>query len=258
MLAYRNILLMILIFSMLAIVMGWAFSFLSLWLLLGLLLLNAGSLLTGSLMICSGLYLNVLCSGRKDDKVISLTFDDGPDPMITPRVLDLLEEYDVKAAFFLVGKNIEGNEALVQRMVEEGHVIGNHSYSHHNFFGFMRTKAVMDDLNKTAHLLKKISGRTPGLFRPPFGITNPHIAKAVRSLDYITIGWNIRSLDGIKRNDQQTIDRVITRMKPGGIVLLHDNHAGIFSILENVIEKMLKENYSIVRLDELLDVKPYK
>ncbi|MEN8225159.1 MAG: polysaccharide deacetylase family protein [Bacteroidota bacterium] len=258
MLSYRKVFLFTLLGSLVIITLGWASSLLEPWLVFLLILVNLGMLIYGSFYVCSGLYLNVKCGGNKGQKSISITFDDGPDPLITPRVLDLLEEYELKATFFLIGKNIPGNEHLVKRMLDEGHIIGNHSYSHSNYFGFLRSEKVIKDLKKNELLIETICKKKTNLFRPPFGVTNPNIAKAVRSLDYTAIGWNIRSLDGIKKNSAKTTKRVMKRLKPGGIILFHDNHAGIFTILEQLIEKTQKEGYSIVSLDEILNLKTYK
>ena len=250
--------LMILLCSLIMITLGWASAFLNIWFVLILILINVAAIFAGSLYVCSELYLKMLCHGKTTKNTITLTFDDGPDAAVTPRVLDILKEHDIKAGFFIIGKNIEGNEHILERIVAEGHIIGNHSYSHSNKYGFYSSKKLKNDLHKNAILVEKIIGEKVKLFRPPFGVTNPNIAKAVRSLDYTSVGWNIRSLDGVNKNTLKTSNRVINRLNPGGIVLFHDNHTGIFTILEDVLKKIHKANYKIIPLDEMLNIKPYK
>jgi len=255
MLAYRNIILTVLIGSLLIFAICWATSYLDIWLVLILVILNFGVIIAGSFIVCSGLYLKVLCSGKLSEKKIVLSFDDGPNSTITPKVLDLLEEFEVKATFFLIGKNIRGNEQLVKRIVDEGHLIGNHSFSHSRFFGFLSTKKILRELEETNQLIEEIVGMKSSIFRPPFGVTNPNIAKAVRTLDYTAIGWNIRSLDGVKKNNTRTILRVLKRLRPGGIILFHDTHREIIEILDTVIQKAQKEGYEFVPLNELINIK---
>lgn len=227
------------------------------------LLLLAGALVImilawGSFCICSGFYVKAFCRARTDKKLLSLTFDDGPHPDITPMVLDLLRSHNIKAGFFLIGKNIEENRGLVKRMVAEGHVVGNHSYAHTNNYGFLGTKKVVSDLEKNEALIESIIGQKVRLFRPPFGVTNPNIGKAARLLDYSVVGWSIRSLDTIGKDPQKTIKRVIGRLKPGRVILLHDDREHIIPILKEVIEKSMAEGYEFVSPDELLNIKAYK
>jgi len=258
MLAYRKIFLLILILSVLILVLAWGFSFLNTWLILLLILVNIAVLLAGSFCVCSGLYIQALCSGSADAKKVSITFDDGPDKIITPKVLDLLKQHDIKAGFFLVGKNIEGNEEIVKRMINEGHIIGNHSYSHKKYFGFWGTGKVKEDLQKNETLIERVTGKRVALFRPPFGVSNPNIARAARLLDYTVLGWSIRSFDTVSRNNDKTIKRVMRRLKPGSVILFHDNHEHIIPILEEVINRAIMDEYDFVSPDVLLNVKVYR
>lgn len=257
MLAYRKVFLLVLICSALIIVAGIGFGFFNIWILLGLLMMNIAMLFSGSLYVCSGLYIKAYCSAKTEKKQIAITFDDGPDPEFTPLVLDLLKKHHIKAAFFLIGKQIEGNEALLLRMIDEGHIIGNHSFSHVNHFGFKSTKAVTEDLDKSAQIIENTTGKKPTLFRPPFGVSNPNIARAARILQYVVVGWSIRSLDTLGKPADKTIKRVIQRLKPGAVILLHDNHERIVPILEGIMKKVEgeREGYKVVALDKLLNIK---
>lgn len=257
MLAYRKVFLIILICSALIIVAGIGLEFFNIWILLGLLVLNIAMLIVGSFCICSGLYIKAYCSTKTEKKQIAITFDDGPHPEFTPLVLDFLKTHNIKATFFLIGKNIEGNEALLLRMKNEGHIIGNHSFSHVNHFGFKGTKAVTEDLDKSAQIIERSICKKPVLFRPPFGVTNPNIARAARILQYTVVGWSIRSLDTLDKPANKTINRVTHRLKPGSVILFHDNHERIISILEGIMKKVegKGKRYKVVALDELLNIK---
>lgn len=126
---------------------------------------------------------------------ISITFDDGPNPEFTLEVLKLLKDYSQHASFFLVGEMAKENKELVKQIIREGHSIGNHSYSHSKNFGFFSTRKIVEELQKTNTLLETITGKEIKLFRPPFGVTNPNIKKALRQTHHLSIGWSKRSYD---------------------------------------------------------------
>ena len=152
-------------------------------------------LVYASYSIQSGIYLRSFCKKRTTEKVVALTFDDGPDPIQTPKVLKVLKEYQATACFFCIGHKIKGNEALLKSMVTEGHLIGNHSYSHSGLFPLYGLSKMKKDLQTCQCELERVTSQPVTLFRPPFGVTNPTIAKAVRQLGYTSIGWSIRTLD---------------------------------------------------------------
>jgi peptidoglycan/xylan/chitin deacetylase (PgdA/CDA1 family) len=215
-------------------------------------------LVVGSYDICFGLYIRTFCKVKTNNKLLALSFDDGPHHKYTPTVLDILKENDIKAGFFLIGEMIEKEPQLLERIHNEGHIIGNHSYSHTKRFTIRKTKAVIEDLKQNEELILKITGKKTGFFRPPFGVTNPNIAAAARFLEYRVIGWSIRSLDTMGWPDEKIIKRVSSRFKPGGIILFHDTHTGIAKILKEVIRKAIEEGYTFVRPDELLNLDAYK
>lgn len=212
----------------------------------------------GSFRICSGIYVKALCRAKTNKKILAITFDDGPHPVYTPMVLDLLKANKIKAGFFLLGSNISENRELVKRIFDEGHLIGNHSFAHTNNYGFLGTKKVVADLTKNETLIADIIGHKTGLFRPPFGVNNPNIAKAARLLDYTVIGWSIRSLDTVSKKPETTIKRILRRLKPGRVILLHDKHERIIPILEAVIQKATESGYEFVSPDKLLNINAYK
>ncbi len=212
----------------------------------------------GSAFIGSNYHVRAYCSNPSEtEKKITLTFDDGPHEM-TVLVLDVLRQYNAKATFFCIGKNIEVHPDILKKIIEEGHTVGNHSYSHSPFFDFYRKKQVIAEIEQTDTLIESVLGKKPILFRPPYGVTNPSIRRALAVTKHKTIGWNIRSLDGGTKNEKFIFDRIIKRIKPGGIVLLHDTSIQTVSVLEQLLSFLQKNNYSVVPLEELLNIKAYE
>ncbi|MCU0370688.1 MAG: polysaccharide deacetylase family protein, partial [Bacteroidales bacterium] len=141
-------------------------------------------LVTGSVKVCSGFYMDVLCKGNTDEKLVALTFDDGPDAIHTLRVLEILEKHQVPATFFIIGSKAEQQEDIIRQIISKGHSLGNHSYSHAFLFDLYRRKKMERDLMKTEEVVMKITGKKPVLFRPPYGVTNPVVARVVKKLGY--------------------------------------------------------------------------
>ena len=215
-------------------------------------------LLWASADIGSGVYLRCICRGDRTMKAIALTFDDGPDPVRTPVVLDILKENHIKATFFLIGANIEKFPELVQRIHDEGHEIGNHTYSHSGFYPFWSSNRISEDIRKTSDLIYKLTGVFPVYFRPPFGVTNPLIRNAVKD-NFQCVGWSIRSYDtlGFLRRDSIS-DRIVRTLNNGDIVLLHDNREGADILLKSVIEGTKSKGIDIVPINKLINKHSYE
>lgn len=148
-----------------------------------------------SASIRSGVYVRAFCGEKTDRKVVYLTFDDGPHPPETERVLDVLRERGARATFFLIGSKVSGNEAVLRRMLEEGHALGLHTYSHAGTFPLLSFDKMLADVNEGKRAVESVAGKKISLFRPPFGVTNPTIAKVIRTLGLQTVGWDVRSFD---------------------------------------------------------------
>jgi len=207
--------------------------------------------------ICSQAYIKTYCKSDTQEKKLAITFDDGPDSEITPQVLNILDEFNVKATFFCVGNQIEKNSEILKQIDAKGHLIGNHSYSHEFWFDLYSTNRMRKDIIKTNGLIFETVQKNTKLFRPPYGITNPSLKKAIKDLDYITIGWSIRSLDTVS-NTNKTLNRIKKNLSSGDIILFHDNRAQIKEILSEFLTYAKTEGYEIVPLDELLNLKAYK
>lgn len=186
--------------------------------------------------ICMNFFLKSYCS-LEDKSKVHFTFDDGPDINITPKILEILKKYNQKATFFCIGHKIEKHPKIIQQIISEGHKIGNHSYTHSNFFDLYKTSKVIHEIEKTNKLIKKITGEKCPIFRPPFGLTNPNIAKAVKKLNMEVIAWNIRSYDTIK--DKETVLKRINKTKKGDIILFHDTKEQTVEILDEFLRLVI-------------------
>ena len=211
----------------------------------------------GSAIIQSNFHVQAYCYGNTSEKVIALSFDDGPNREYTPQVLSILTQYDASATFFVIGKNIQGNEVLLKQIDSDGHSIGNHSYTHSFFIDFKNLKGFKNELNQTAESVFKIIGKRMKLFRPPYGVTTPNLAQASKELNYSIIGWSIRSFDTTPIS-AQTITRCIqTQIKPGAIILLHDSSDKTIQILKQTLNFAKQNGYKIVAVEELLKIEAY-
>ena len=197
----------------------------------------------GVFSIQSGVFISAQNTIQPIDNQVAITFDDGPHPN-TAKILDILKQYNAKATFFIVGENAEKYPELVKRIANEGHTIGNHTYSHKHTFPIFGLNEIIEDISKTSIIIKKLTGKQPQFFRPPFGVTNPRIAKAVNKLNLKTIGWNIRSLDTKIKNPERVVSRVNKRIKPGSVILLHDYTDSYSKILEQILSYMSSNNYT--------------
>lgn len=215
-------------------------------------LLLACFLVYASYSIQSGIYLRAFCRKRTAEKIVSLTFDDTPDAVQTPKVLKILQDYGVTACFFCIGRKIEGNEALLRQLIAEGHLVGNHSFSHSGVFPLYSLPKMKKDLQTCQSELERVTSQPVRLFRPPFGVTNPTVAKAVRQLNYIPVGWNIRSLDTCNTDTAKILERIQKRLKPGSVILLHDRMPHSDQLVKQLLDWLQAQEYTVVRLDKLL------
>ncbi len=212
-----------------------------------------GILAWGSAAINSNYHLHTICAATQNKhNEIAFSFDDGPDAAITPLVLDILKREDIKATFFCIGKKIQGNESILNRLSTEGHTIGNHTFSHSTLIDFYREKTLKKELAETNQLIEKITKQKVIFFRPPYGVTTPALAAAVKNLNLTTIGWNIRSFDTQKNSPQKIAKRVCAQIKPGSILLFHDTNTRITSVLEETIAFCKKNGFKIVSLEKLI------
>lgn len=180
---------------------------------------------------------------------IAITFDDGPSPQ-TINVLEVLKKHDAKATFFCIGYKLEQYGHIVKQMTDAGHTVGNHSYSHDNFFPFYSKSKIVREIKKTNSIIEGITGKSNELFRPPFGVMNPTLARAIKEADQKIIGWNIRSFD-TNRQQNRVIDNVKKQLKPGAVILLHDDRENTPEILEAILHEAKKQQLRCVDVKEI-------
>ncbi len=210
----------------------------------------------GSARIGMSFYFDVVCRIKSSENIV-LTFDDGPDPSVTPKVLEVLKKNNVKAVFFFIGHKAENFPGLVKQAFEEGHIIGNHSYSHHDLYGLYSSGKVAADMERSAEVIKNIIGVKPMFFRPPFGVTNPNIKTALKKLKLLPVGWSLRSLDTMNKGPEKLKKR-ISKVKAGDIVLFHDRITGIDLVTDEFIRTCRQQQLEFARLDEALKTNAYE
>lgn len=210
----------------------------------------------GTAYIQSGFHVPAFCSGKTEEKIIALTFDDGPNAN-TLKILEVLEKHNTKASFFCIGKNIAGNEAILKRTFDSGHLIGNHSFSHDFLYDLKTAAAFETDMQQVDAVIESVIGKKPLYFRPPYGVTTPGIAKAVKKFKYHVIGWNIRSLDTKGERAETVVQRIEKKLKPGSIVLLHDTVTGTEIVIDKLLGLLKEKNYKVVPLNELIQKPAY-
>ncbi len=185
-----------------------------------------------------------------NSKIIAFTFDDGPN-YNTKKVIDTLKKYGVTATFFLMGKNISGNEKIVKYMYESGMEIGNHTYNHLLLTKYSKEK-INEEIVKTNDLIFNIIGKNPTLLRPSYGSFNKKI-KSVSNMPIII--WDIDTLDWKYKNSQRIANKVLSSVKDGDIVLMHDIYKSTLNSLDLVIPELLNRGYKIVSVSELFYLK---
>lgn len=211
----------------------------------------------GSIILSAEFFIDVKSSGQKNSNQVALTFDDGPVPGKTEMILEILDRYKITATFFCIGNRVKTNPALLNAIHSKGHLVGNHSYWHGKLFDLQTSAAINKELEDTNQVIFEALGVKPQFFRPPYGVTNPMVASAIRKGGYKTIGWSVRSLDTVIKDSEKLFKKVSSAVKGGDIILFHDFSDSTIQILPRLIEHIQKNGLRIVRVDELLNEKAY-
>lgn len=197
---------------------------------------------------------------------IALTFDDGPNPATTPMVLDVLKAHNIKATFFVLGSKIKGNEPLLRRIFEEGHHVGNHSYSHENFHRLGKSSA-LSEISATDRLIRQFG--EPLFFRFPYGNSTCGAKEIAKSMNYRIVGWSIDTCDwafadgkvsdaenstcqapaSLRRDYPNFVLREVEKTK-GGVLLMHDIHKNTAESLDRLVTSLEQRGYRFVSLDD--------
>lgn len=226
----------------------------SFWMYIFCFILFSATVVWGSFDIPLKYFINSITQKRTKIKEVALTFDDGPTEL-TPKFLDLLKEKNTKATFFCIGKQIEKYPQTFQRIIAEGHTVGNHTYSHSNNTGFLSSSKMIEEIEKCDEVISKIGNIKTNFYRPPFGVTNPNIAKAIKKSQKKSIGWNVRSLDTVIDNEKKIYNRITKNLNKGSIILLHDTSEKTYNVLVELLLFLEREKYSTFTMDSMINSK---
>ncbi|MGO9837653.1 MAG: polysaccharide deacetylase family protein [Polyangiaceae bacterium] len=220
-----------------------------------------GLVLGGVFVLRWRVFVDAVVSAPRGARGVALTFDDGPHPTWTPRILDLLAERGARATFFLIGQKAEAYPDVVRAIVARGHAVGLHSYAHDRLFALRGERRVRADLEQGIAALEKIIGHRPVMFRPPVGHTNPVIARVADSLDLVPVGWTIAGHDGVARAQAGKVARRIRRdLRDGVIVLLHDapergdREPAAVEALPAILDAIFAERLEVVPVSRWIEV----
>lgn len=211
----------------------------------------------GCYYVGSNFFIKIVCKADTDKKEIAISFDDGPAENYTKEILAILKTEQVKATFFCIGNRITGNENILKQIDAAGHIIGNHSFSHHFWFDMYSVKKMQEDLKQMDIEMERATGLRPKLFRPPYGVTNPNLAKAIKNGGYTPVGWSVRSMDTVIKDEKKLLSKINDGIKPGAVFLFHDTGLTTLKVLPEFIQEVKKRGYHIVPLVKMLDLQAY-
>lgn len=200
----------------------------------------------------------VIVRGGGDEKIVALTFDDGPYPPYTGQVLDILAEYRVPATFFVVGQNADLHPDLVRRIAREGHQLGSHTYHHLDLLK-LEPREVAEEMDRTAHAIQSVTGVWPTVMRPPHGFRDPAVLAAMNERKLKVVEWSVMSRDWTNPGVDAIVERTLAKVKNGSIILLHDGdgveskapRAQSVAAARIIIERLQEQGYRFVTIDEL-------
>ena len=221
--------------------------------------LHAPVLIFGIVSLRANFFCAAICRCKGERRRFALTFDDGPDPALTPAVLDLLDEFGFKATFFLIGRRVEQHPAIARETARRGHTIGCHDLDHRWSANFRRHRRMSADIGEACSIIEQITGRRPRLYRPPVGLSNPHLRTAIAELGMLCIGWNRALRDGGNRFAGK-FSKMPQLARAGSIVMLHDclphpeNRDSFLKYLRLLCETARREGLESVGVDTLLEI----
>lgn len=205
-------------------------------------------------------FVRSICRGHAKGNRVALTFDDGPDPSGTEALLDELSRQGIKAGFFPVGTKAEAHPEIVGKIDRAGHVVGNHSHRHLWWYNFLIGKALEREILNGQRVIEKAIGKTPSFFRPPAGLTNPHLSKVLKGLGLSMIGWDVRVFDTGKDGEKAALD-VLKRVRDGSIILLHEGcrpPEDQVRMVRSIATGLHERGFSVIGLEEITGLSAYQ
>lgn len=188
-----------------------------------------------------------------DGKYVALTFDDGPHPEVTPRILDTLKKHDAKATFFMLGSQVEYYPELSNKVMEAGHEIGNHTMNHHDLTA-LEFNQIIEEMQQSNDIIEKATGRATTLFRPPYGASNGNVEQIASGMGNSLVMWSVDSLDWKSRDAVAVNEEVMSNVSPGSIVLMHDIHPSTADALPQLLTSLEEQGYQMVTVSQLLEL----
>ncbi len=193
-------------------------------------------------------------SVRITEPYIAMTFDDGPHPSNTPRLLDMLRQRNIKATFFVVGTNAKAYPSILKRMVAEGHEVANHTWNHPDLTKLSQT-AVRKEMDMSKEAIVSATGVAPRIYRPPYGAVNSSLKSFIKTeYGYPTIMWSVDPLDWKKPGASVVADRLVAGTRPGGILLAHDIHKPTIDAMPSTFDRLLAKGYKFVTVSQLIEL----
>lgn len=188
---------------------------------------------------------------------IAITIDDGPNPEVTPAVLDILDAWNAKASFFCIGRHIEAHPYLAQEIIRRGHSIENHSYGHRHHFSLMGMRSLRQEITQTQEIISQTTGYMPAYFRAPAGLRSPLLDPILQSLDLKLVSWTRRGFDTMTNDPNKILQRLQTGLAAGDILLLHDGNCArtvtdepvVITVLEKLLENLKFKGLKSVSLN---------
>jgi peptidoglycan/xylan/chitin deacetylase (PgdA/CDA1 family) len=231
------------------------------WFVLGLLLtIYLVIFILGVSVLKLNFFVKATCRGDSTAKCVALTFDDGPDPVTTPGLLEVLRRHEIKAAFFPIGTKTRDYPEIIKRIDQEGHILGNHSFRHAWWTNFLISSALDREIRMAQEAIDAAINKVPAYFRPPMGLTNPHLRKAVEKHGLSVVGWDVRPFD-TTASTEKVIKRILKKIRKGSIITLHDTGripADLVRLIDELVTKIKEQEYTFSGLEELIGVRAYQ
>lgn len=234
----------------------WAWAGVSLWWLALPTAAYVATVAYGSARVSSSFFVETKWRGETAQPCIALTFDDGPVPA-TPALLEILQRHEARATFFCIGQRARQQPEVLRQLDAAGHLLGNHTFTHSYFIDLFSTRRLRAELRDTDAAIVAATGRRPRLFRPPYGVTTPNLARATRREGHQCIGWSVRSLDTVVQDPGRLLSNMVRALAPGAVFLFHDTSPTTAAMLEEFLQQARERGFRVVPLDELLGIAAY-
>ena len=231
------------------------------WFVLGLLLTAyLIILILGVSVLKLNFFVRAICRGDSEARSVALTFDDGPDPTVTQHLLEILRHHQIKAAFFPIGTKARKYPEMIKQIDQEGHILGNHSFRHAWWTNFLFSGGLDREMRMAQEAIEAAVDKVPAYFRPPIGLTNPHLKRALKKNGLSVVGWDVRPFD-TTASAAKVIKRVLKRVRNGSIIALHDTGrvpGDLACLIDELVTKIKERNFTFNDLTELTGIRAYQ